>query len=65
MGERDGGQVAWLDELVKELRSVHDEISQGVQEVCGEHTSSVYAACAMPPHVKMLDELLGGEWHGR
>ena len=48
MGQGDGLQVDWLDELVDGVREVHElmlEVGGGAR---GEHTASLYAACARP-----------------
>ncbi len=48
MGEGDGGQVEWLDELVGSVRELHELMLQIGGGVPGEHSSSLYAACARP-----------------
>jgi prophage maintenance system killer protein len=48
MAQGDGGQVEWLDELVKALRGLHDQIIKESGGVLTEHTSSLYAACGRP-----------------
>jgi death-on-curing protein len=48
MGQGDGQEIAWLDILVDGVREVHEvmlEIGVGAR---GEHTASLYAACARP-----------------
>ena len=48
MGQGDGRQVEWLEVLVEGIRRIHGwmlEIGGGAQ---GEHTASLYAACARP-----------------
>src|SRR5687767_8515581 len=48
MAEGDGGQVAWLEELVEQVRLLHDSAIKTSGGVFGEHTSSLYGACARP-----------------
>ena len=48
MAQGDGGQVDWLDQIVEALRALHDQIIHESGGVFGEHTSSLYAACARP-----------------
>ena len=48
MAQGGGGQVDWLDDLVDSVRSLHSQIIQESGGVFGEHTSSLYAACARP-----------------
>jgi death-on-curing protein len=48
MGQGDGQEVDWLDRLVDVVREIHElalEIGGGAP---GEHTASLYAACARP-----------------
>ena len=48
MGQGDGQEIDWLDPLVGSVRGVHDvmlKLGGGAQ---GEHTASLYAACARP-----------------
>jgi len=48
MGQGDGREVEWLDTLVDGVRAIHElmlEVGGGAQ---GEHTASLYAACARP-----------------
>jgi len=48
MGQGDGQEVEWLDRLVGVVRAIHElalEIGGGAP---GEHTASLYAACARP-----------------
>ena len=48
MGQGDGQEVTWLDVLVDYVRSVHDEMLAFGGGAPGEHTASLYAACARP-----------------
>jgi prophage maintenance system killer protein len=57
MAQGDGGQVDWLDELVGELRGLHDQIIQESGGVLGEHTSSLFAACARPFQTAFGEEI--------
>jgi len=50
MAQGDGRQVEWLDELVERIRRFHDNALRTSGGVFGEHTSSLYAACARPFH---------------
>jgi prophage maintenance system killer protein len=50
MAERDGRQVEWLEDLVERVRRFHDDALRTSGGVFGEHTSSLYAACARPFH---------------
>ena len=48
MGQGNGQEVEWLDRLVDAVRGIHElalEIGGGAQ---GEHTASLYGACARP-----------------
>jgi death-on-curing protein len=48
MAQGDGGQVAWLDDLVEAIRALHDRIIQESGGVLGEHTALLYSAVARP-----------------
>lgn len=48
MGQGDGKQVAWLEDLVAEIRNTHDLLLELGGGAAGEHTASLYAACARP-----------------
>lgn len=48
MAEGDGGQVAWLDALVEAVRLIHSSILETSGGVQGEHTPSLFGACARP-----------------
>ena len=48
MAQGDGRQVEWLDRLVEWIRILHDDAIKRSGGVLGEHTSSLYAACARP-----------------
>lgn len=48
MAQGDGGQVEWLEDLVGMIRRVHDVILRESGGVFGEHTASLYSACARP-----------------
>ncbi len=50
MAEGDGGQVEWLEGLVKAIRDIHDYIIKESGGVFGEHTASLYSAAARPFH---------------
>jgi hypothetical protein len=58
MAQGDGGQVDWLEDLVRAVRKLHDDILKQSGGVFGEHTSSLYAACARPFHTAFGEETL-------
>jgi death-on-curing protein len=48
MGQGDGQEVAWLEVLVDLVRRVHDQMLEIGGGAPGEHTASLYSACARP-----------------
>ncbi len=48
MAEGDGQEVAWLDELVEQIRRLHDLVLERSGGVAGEHTARLHASCARP-----------------
>jgi death-on-curing protein len=48
MGQGDGQEVEWLERLVGVVREVHDLMLAVGGGMPGEHTASLYAACARP-----------------
>jgi len=48
MGQGDGREVAWLDAIVDGVREVHEVMIEVGGGAPGEHTASLYAACARP-----------------
>ena len=48
MGQGDGQEVDWLDSLVDSVRRVHATMLKVGGGAQGEHTASLYAACARP-----------------
>ena len=48
MDQGDGEEVGWLEDFVQLIRSIHDEVLEIGGGLTGEHTSSLYAACARP-----------------
>ena len=48
MGQGDGSQVEWLDVLVDGVRAIHELMLEIGGGAAGEHTASLYAACARP-----------------
>ena len=62
MAQGDGGQVEFLDELVESLRDLHNQIIEESGGVLGEHTSSLYAACARPFQTAFGEDLYPTEF---
>jgi hypothetical protein len=48
MAEGNGEEVAWLEELVADLRELHDEVITASGGRAGEHTARLFASCARP-----------------
>ena len=50
MDQGDGEQVEWLNTLVESIRWFHEAMLEIGGGLPGEHTASLYAACARPFH---------------
>ena len=48
MAEGDGREIAWLDELVAQVRGWHGEALKAGGGATGEHTARLHASCARP-----------------
>ncbi len=48
MGQGDGQEVDWLEALVDLVREVHGQMLEIGGGAPGEHTASLYSACARP-----------------
>jgi death-on-curing protein len=57
LAEGDGQEVAWLAELVGEIRELHDKILKTSGGAHGEHTARLFASCARPFQTAFGDDL--------
>jgi death-on-curing protein len=57
MVQGDGGEVAWLDEFVGNVRGWHDVALKAGGGAPGEHAGRLFASCARPFQTAFGDDL--------
>ena len=57
MAEGDGEALAWLDELVEQIRRLHTAILDTSGGLHGEQAARLYAVCARPFRTAFGDEV--------
>ena len=62
MGQGDGQEVTWLDLLVDSVRRVHEVMLELGGGAPGEHTASLYAACARPFQSAFGEDIYSGAY---